>query len=239
MTVIRSVIFNIFFYGATGLISVLGFPSMLAARGAACVVRDFWIDLSVVLLRWIAGMSYRVSGRENIPDGPVLVASKHQSAWETIVLQQVFRDPAIVLKKELLSLPFFGAYLRKVGQVPVDRAGGASSLKGLIKAGREAAKMDRPILIFPQGTRVAPGAEAPYQIGVYSLYSAVGRPVVPVALNSGLFWGKSAFWKKSGVVDVEILPPIPPGLKRQEFMALLEERIETATARLEKNAVIK
>ena len=233
MIFIRSTIFNIGLILVTLVLGILGLPLVLGPRRWVCGLRDFWIRLVLHLLRWTVGLSHRVEGLENVPKGNFMVASKHQSAWETLALHTIFADPSIVLKLELLKLPVLGFYITKIGMVPIDRAAGGSALKSMIGAARKAAGDGRPVLIFPQGTRVSPGGEAPYHSGVFALYRALDCPVVPVALNSGTFWSRHAFFKRPGVITVRILPPMQRGLDRKAFMKDLEATIETATQALD------
>jgi len=177
--------------------------------------------------RNILGLRSRVIGRENVPDGPCIIAAKHQSAWETLRLNILFYNPAIVLKKELVLLPIWGWYARRCGMIPIDRGGGAIALMRMMDAARRAKEEGRKIVIFPQGTRVPPGERKPYKSGIAALYKELNLPIVPMTVNSGLFWPKGAFIKKPGVITVEFLPPIPPGLPRQEMMRILESRLET------------
>jgi len=167
-----------------------------------------------------------------LPKGPVIIAAKHQSSWETLAFTLLFDDIAIVLKRELLFIPVVGWAMARAGNIAVARGEGASALRGLLRQAKSVIAQRRSIVIFPEGTRVAPGDQKPYQIGTAALYRQLGVPVVPVALNSGLFWGRRKFVKRPGVITLEILPPIAPGLDRETFMATLRERIETATARL-------
>jgi 1-acyl-sn-glycerol-3-phosphate acyltransferase len=150
------------------------------------------------------------------------------------VLFWVLYDPIIVMKQELMRIPFIGWVFKRTGSIGVDRSAGMAALKKLKRDALIAVETGRPLLIFPQGTRVLPRTEAPYQIGVYALYSATGLPVVPVALNSGSFWPRKGIRKYPGCITLEFLPEIAPGLQRAAFMATLEEQIEQATARLEK-----
>tara|TARA_Y100000588_G_scaffold394328_1_gene514208 strand:+ start:5685 stop:6212 length:528 start_codon:yes stop_codon:yes gene_type:complete len=174
-----------------------------------------------------------VEGWEGQSVNRVLVASKHQSAWETLALHLIFFDPAIVLKRELLRLPILGWFIAKVGMVPIDRSGGGVALKTMLMAARKWSDAGRPIIIFPQGTRVAIDESIKYHSGVFAVYKALNIPVVPVALNSGRFWPRQAFVKRPGVITVKLLDVIKPGLNRQEFMSTLESSIETATKELE------
>ena len=191
-----------------------------------------WLSGVMMLLRIVTGLSYQLRGADSLPEGPVIIASKHQSAFETFAFHLMLADPAFILKRELTWIPFFGWYLAKCGVIAIDRAAGAKALKSMVKGAEEAMAAKRPIVIFPEGTRAAPGSRHPYHSGVAMLYGSLGVPVVPVALNSGLFWGKRAFTKRPGVIAVEFLPTIPPGLNRKVFMAELEKSIETATDRL-------
>ena len=229
---LRSLAFNVALYLYTAVVSILGTPVFLASRRSAARFGAAWAAGALVLLRWTVGLSHEVRGRENLPAGPAIIAMKHQSAWDTFAVTVVFTDPAIVLKKELLLIPFYGWYLWKAGMIAVDRAAGSAALKRLLTAARRAAEDGRPIVIFPEGTRTPVGARVAYQPGVIALYRDLGLPLVPVAVNSGLFWRRRSFAKHPGRIIVDILPPIPPGGDRRAVMAELQERIETATADL-------
>lgn len=232
MTLMRSTLFNVFLILITLILGIVGLPFLLGPRKWVCRLRDLWISLVLAVLRWTVGLTHRVEGLENLPPGAYMVASKHQSAWETLALHTIFRDPAIVLKRELLKLPILGYYIRRVGMVPIDRTGRGVALKSMMGAARKWSAVHRPILIFPQGTRIAPGMKESYHSGVFAIYRTLGLPVVPVALNSGLFWPRQAFLKRPGMITVRILPAIPKGLERREFMTTLERVIETASDEL-------
>jgi 1-acyl-sn-glycerol-3-phosphate acyltransferase len=161
---------------------------------------------------------------------------KHQSAWDTLILPVVLGDPAVVIKRELLWVPFYGWYAARAGSIAIDRRGGAGALRRMLADAREAAEQGRAIVIFPEGTRTAPGQTLTYQPGVAALYQALALPLVPAAVNSGLYWGRRSFVKRPGRIVLSFLDPIPPGLPRRELMAELETRIETATAALEREA---
>jgi 1-acyl-sn-glycerol-3-phosphate acyltransferase len=192
----------------------------------------FWIDFCLGWLRVTCRLTHRVGGLENMPARPVIFACKHQSSWETLAFSKLFPNSAIVLKRELLFIPIVGWAMARVGNIAVERGDGAAALRGLVRQARAAIADGRSILIFPEGTRTPVGSQRPYQVGTAALYRQLGVPVVPVALNSGLFWGRRQFIKWPGIIDVELLPAIPPGLGRKDFMATLRERIEGATARL-------
>lgn len=231
MSWLTSILSAIVFYIGTSVLVILMLPVCLSARIAPLAGRLWGRFASFVA--WISGISFRLEG--NVPKGKqVIYAVKHQSAWETMVLFWVLYDPIIVMKQELMRIPFIGWVFKRTGSIGVDRSAGMAALKKLKHDALIALETGRPLLIFPQGTRVLPRTEAPYQIGVYALYSATGLPVVPVALNSGSFWPRKGIRKYPGCITLEFLPEIAPGLQRAAFMATLEEQIEQATARLEK-----
>lgn len=232
MTAIRSTIFQVLFYVWTGVAGTVYLPLLLLPR--RCFVRAgrFWCHGVMWLLRITVGLTYRVEGREHVPDQPVIFAIKHQSAWDTVVVSLLIRDPAIVLKKELLPIPLFGWYLWKHEMIAIDRKAGSSALRKLVGDAEAALREGRPPVVFPEGTRTAPGQRKPYQPGIAALYTRLGVPVVPVALNSGVFWRRREFIKRPGCITVRFLPPIAPGLSRRDFMTALEDRIEGATETL-------
>ncbi|MFA5122248.1 lysophospholipid acyltransferase family protein [Zavarzinia sp.] len=226
---LRSALFNLFFYVWTVAVAIVMLPTMALPRGAAAFAGRFWAGGINLALRLICGVTVEVRGRDRLPDGPVLIAAKHQSAWDTIELLTIFGMPAVVLKRELTWIPLYGWYLWATGMIPIDRSAGAKALKDMVRRAKQQAARGIPILIFPQGTRVAPGARLPYQPGVAALYGQLGLPCVPVALNSGLAWPRRSFLRRPGTITVEILPPIPPGLRREPFMTTLEAQIEAAS----------
>lgn len=232
-TALRSAVFQVAFFAVTtvycfAFLPLLLLPRRLHWRWGVLT----WARTTGFLLRVICGTRVEVRGRENIPPGPLLIASKHQSAWETLALLPLFSDPAFVMKKELAYIPLLGWYLSKARMIPVDRAGGMSAVKALTRAARAEVEAGRQVLIFPEGTRRAPGAVPDYKFGVSQLYGALGVPCVPVALNSGLYWPRRAITKRAGTIRVEILPAIPAGLPRAAFMDRMQGDIETASARL-------
>ncbi len=226
MTALRSLLFNGFFYGWTALCVVAGLPLLLGPRIGMYYLGRAWAHPILAALALLCGLRHEVRGRENLPPGAVLVAAKHQSAWDTIIFSILLWDHSFVLKRELMWVPLFGIFLARAGLIPVDRQGGSRALRKMVAAARRAAAAGRPIVIFPEGTRVAPGQHRPYQPGVAALYGQLGIPVVPVALNSGLFWRRRGFLKQPGTITLEFLPPIAPGLPRKAFLARLEEAIE-------------
>jgi 1-acyl-sn-glycerol-3-phosphate acyltransferase len=232
----RAALFNIAYFAWTAVIGTLGLPFLLMPRRAAMRFGRFWSRGVLFLLRAIVGLDHRVAGLDRIPPGGSIVAMKHQSAWDAIALPVVLDDPAPVVKRELLRLPFYGWYMARAGAIAIDRKAGGAALRTLLAAARQVAAERRPIVIFPQGTRVAPGAAAPYQPGVYALYQALSLPLVPAAVNSGLFWERRGFLKRPGRITLEFLEPIPPGWPRRRLMQELEQRVEGATGALERAA---
>lgn len=229
MNVLRSLAFNAVFFAWTGLCCVALVWLLALPRRAMMPVVRWYLGTVGALERSLLRLDYRVLGRDQLPDGPYIVAAKHQSAWETMKLHALFHDPAVVLKRELMRIPLWGWFAAKAGLIPIDRGAGRSAINGMIAKARQMSAGSRPIVIFPQGTRVAPGARRPYKIGTFALYDALGLPVVPMALNSGLFWGRVRFVKHPGTITVQFLPPIPPGLDREAFMGRLEASLEAAT----------
>lgn len=232
MILLRSVLYNALFYLGTVVLCVLGLPILLASRRAGAWFGHVWSQWTLWLAGWTVGLHYEVRGRENLPAGPAIIAMKHQSAWDTFAAAALFDDPAIVIKQELLAIPFYGWYLRKAGMIGIDRDVGAAAMRRMLIAARAAVAQGRPIFIFPEGTRTAVGADAPYHPGVGALVRDLKLPLVPVALNSGLFWGRRRFLKRPGRIVVQILPPLPPNLDRRRITDELRARIEAETARL-------
>ena len=232
MTALRSLAFNVLFFAWTALLVVICIPAFALPMRVTLRLGRLWSKGITGMLAAICGLGHEIRGLERLPDGPCIVAAKHQSAWDTLVFPQIFDGPSYVLKRELTWIPLFGWYLARADCVAVDRAGGAAALRRMVEQARRNVAQDRAIVIFPEGTRVEPGHHRPYRPGVAALYVQLGVPVVPVALNSGLFWGRRSFLKKPGRITLEILPPIAPGLDRKAFTAELEFRIETATRHL-------
>ena len=238
----RSLLFNVYFFALTtfGL-----FTYWLLLPLPRAMLQDavrLWQRLVFGGLKVLCGLEWEVRGRDRVPEGAVVFACKHQSAWDTMAFYALVADPAYVLKKELLGIPFWGWYAAKTRQIVVDRRAGMRALKDVAAQARDRLAAGRQVVIFPQGTRVPAGAHRPYQPGAYAIAQAAGGiaraerttevPVFPVALNSGLFWGRRSFLKHPGTITVEILEPMPEGLARKAFMAELEQRIEQASNRL-------
>ena len=233
MIFLRSLLFNLAFYIVTAVMLVGTLPLffILPQAFGMSVVRN-WAKVAVFLHEKIAGIRMEVRGAENIPPGAALVAPKHQSSFETFALIPLLRNPTIVMKRSLRWLPIFGQYTIKTGMIHVDREGKTSALRALAERAREEIAKGREIIIFPEGRRRAPGAPPDYQPGIALLYRTLNVPVVPVALNSGLYWPRRQFLHYPGTIVVEFLPPIPPGLDSRTFLTKLQSSIETASARL-------
>ena len=232
LLILRSAVFNLLFFSLTTLMMIVCLPFFLGPPLWIRNVTRVWAHGVLFLLAAIIGLRYRIRGVENWPQGTGLIASNHQSAWDTIAFLAIFPHASYVLKKELLRLPLLGWYLHRLRMIPIDRAGGGGALQRLLREAKDEGEM-RQIIIFPEGTRVPPGVKRPYHSGIAALYTRLGFPVTPVALNSGLFWKRRAFIKRPGVIEVEVLPEIPAGLGRRAFMDTLRDRIEPARARLE------
>ena len=229
---VRALAFNFVFFAWTALIGTIALPVLLTTRQRTMQFGRFWASSVLALLKAIVGLDHEVRGSDRIPRNGCIVAMKHQSTWETLILPIVLDDPAIVLKRELLFVPFFGWYAARAGSIAIDRRAGAGALRRMLAKARRVAATGRPIVIFPEGTRVAPGEHRPYHPGVAALYQTQALPLVPAAVNSGLYWRRRSFTKRPGRIVLEFLDPIPPGWPRDRLMAELERRIETATGAL-------
>jgi len=236
MITIRTILFNILFYGLTALACLLLAPLVLFPRDSIIWVIRTYIETVYFLERTVLGLNYEIRGKKNLPkEGPYIVAAKHQSAYETLKLHKLFADPSIVLKKELLSIPIWGWFLGKLDVIAIDRQNREQAMASIIEGSLRMKEQGRPIVIFPQGTRVKINATAedkPYKGGIVKMYESTGLPIVPMALNSGLFWGRNSFIKRPGKVVFEFLPPIEPGLPEKKVIKALEERLETASISL-------
>jgi 1-acyl-sn-glycerol-3-phosphate acyltransferase len=229
---LRSLIFVAVFYINTAVFLISGSPLLFGPRRWAMAALEAHARASIWLMRAIVGTKLEVRGRENLPEGPAIIAAKHQSAWDTFGIIPLVRDPAMIMKQELLSLPVYGWFCRKFEMIPIQRELGPAALRRMAAEASKRAAEGRDIVIFPEGTRRAPGAPPAYKPGVALLYDMLNLPCVPVALNSGLFWPRRSLVRRPGTIVVEFLPPIPPGVPRKEFLPRLQTQIETASARL-------
>ena len=208
-----------------GILFILALPLPRRVYVRFCVV---FCRVSVIIARVCAGIKYRVEGLENLKSAslPIMIASKHQSMWECFALYYLLHDPVVLIKKSLAFIPGYGSAFCKLGMVYVNR-GKRNKIYSILRRILNAS--NRTIVVFPEGTRTAPFADTRYRSGVFYLYESVGATVVPVALNSGMFWGRRKFIKNSGTIVLRFLPEIKPGLPRQAFMELLRARIESET----------
>ena len=232
LALIRSLVFALLFYVSTAVFVIGGSFLLFGPRRYAMAGLKAHALVSLWLLSTIVGTRMEVRGREKLPKPPYLVASKHQSAWDTFALIPIFTDPALVMKWELTLIPFYGWFSRKFEHVFVRRNRGPAALRRLVRDAQDRAKAGREVLIFPEGTRRTPGAEPDYKPGAVALYEGLGLPCVPMALNSGLYWPRRQLIRYPGTIVVEILDPLPAGLPRAEFRAELQRRIEGAASRL-------
>jgi 1-acyl-sn-glycerol-3-phosphate acyltransferase len=230
--VLRSILFNALFYLVLLAYLIVAMPTLVMPRRAILRLAQHWGGVTLALLRIVCGITVEWRGLEKIPRGAALVASKHQSVWETFALLTVFPEPTFILKRELLWIPLYGWCANRAGMIPVDRGGGKAVLVEMSARAREALLAGRQIVVFPEGTRRAPGAEPKYKFGIAHLYAEGVAPCVPVALNSGLFWPRRKFLRYPGTITVEVLDPIAPGLEMDVFFARLQRDIETACSRL-------
>jgi len=229
---IRRLLFAVWLYLSMPLCAVLLSPALLMPHSFAMGVIKIWARMVLFGLRWIMGVRVEVRGLAHRPDGAALIAPKHQSMLDIIVPFTVLDDPCFVLKKELIVVPFIGWFAWKTQMITVDRAGHAKALKDMVRHARARLADQRQIVIFPEGTRQKPGAEPAYKPGVAAIYRDLDGPCWPVATNAGEHWPAKGFGFTPGWVVFEFLEPIPAGLKRPEFMARMQDAIETASARL-------
>lgn len=233
MQFIRSILFTIVFYLFTILMLLCIIPSFVLPRTVLICIARWWAGISCILLRMCTGIKSEFRHLERIPKGvPLLVASKHQSFWETFAFFLIFEKPTFILKRELLWIPFFGWYLKKLGAIPINRSEGDKAIRSMLTKAKEALAEGRQIIIFPEGTRHPPGAPPDYKRGISLLYRMLNLPCLPIALNSGVYWPRRKLIKNPGTIVVDICPILPAGLSRDEFLFQLETAIETASNRL-------
>lgn len=231
MTFVRSLLYAIWFYLTLVVIGLLAMPISLFSRSFAMGAVKFFAHVQAFGLWLLCGISMEVRGKEHLPKGPGLIAMKHQSTYDTIAPFMFMENPAYILKKELLKAPVFGVYASRVG-IPIDRQGGAKTMRLMLAAAKKGVESGQQIVIFPEGTRQLPDAPTDIKPGIVLLYNELGVPCVPVALNTGLVWQGSGFTRRPGKIIFEILPPIEPGLKRAEFTERLTNALAPATERI-------
>jgi 1-acyl-sn-glycerol-3-phosphate acyltransferase len=230
MIILRSTLFNVFFFGGTLLLTLAGTVARFVAPHRTLDVAVAWARLLLWGARVICGIRWEVTGA--LPTGAALIASHHESAFDTLVWFALVPRAAYVMKQEMLRIPLFGALTRPAGMIAVDREGGAKAMRGLVRDAARAVAEQRQIVIFPEGTRAAPGTLLPLQPGIAALASATGLPVIPVATDSGRYWGRRAFRKRPGVIRIVLLPPIPAGTRRPELLRRLEAALRTDVAKV-------
>ncbi len=229
----RSALYNLVFYLNLSLWCLLGLPTLVLPRRYFVGIARLWGVSSIWLLGIVAGTKVDWRRLEKLPAGGCLVAAKHQSTWETFAVFAILKDPAFILKRELMFIPFFGWYLIKGAMIPVRRGQtGREALSDMSTKAREAIAAGRQLIIFPEGTRRPAGAPPDYKSGVAHLYAATGAVCVPIALNSGLYWPRRALTRRPGTIAVEILDPIAPGMRPKAFLGELRSRLEEASTRL-------
>ena len=232
MLLLRSLLFHACFHLNTILHLIFCLPFLLLPRRIFWKVVHNWARVNHWLLRTICGTNFEIKGCERIPQGALLIAAKHQSAWETFALVTLFSDPFYVLKRELMWLPVFGWYVAKAKMIPIRRGAGGTALGEITERAKLKIASGRQLILFPEGTRRAVGAEPAYKYGVVHLYRQLGVRCLPVALNSGVFWPRRTFKIYPGTIRMELLEPIEPGLPEDVFKVRMQDAIETATARL-------
>ena len=231
MMALRSILFLFWFYGAMVVFGGGYAPLVLIDDRFVWHAMRGWSRATLFGLRWICGVKVKFEGLEHVPEGAALLAAKHQATLDTLLPVLFVKEPVFVVKRELINAPIFGFYMKR-GMIPVDREAHAKALKDMLRAARQTIAKGRQIVIFPEGTRQEIGAAPDYKIGVAAMYRDFGLPCTPIALNTGLVWRPKGIWRKSGEVTVKVLPPIPAGLSREDFMRELETRIESESQAL-------
>jgi 1-acyl-sn-glycerol-3-phosphate acyltransferase len=229
---LRSLVYNVLFYLLLAFWVIAGIPAFLMPRWGSVAIAQCWARSSIWLMRVICNTRVEYRGVEKIPKGSLIVASKHQSMWETFALLQFFPEPLFILKRELKWIPFFGWYLIKTNMIGVNRSAGGRSLVDMARRAGDEVRRGRQLIIFPEGTRTAVDSPPRYKSGVAQVYVDCRVPCLPVALNSGLFWPRRTFMRYPGTIVVEFLDLLPPGLTRDQFIAQISTVIDEATNRL-------
>lgn len=229
MILLRSALFNLYFYLLTACLTLPATVVRLVAPERVLSVGMLWARLVIAGVRIICGISFEVTGLEYLPRGPALIASAHQSAFDTVVWLTLLPRCCYVLKQELTRIPLFGPLLSAARMIAVDRRAGASALRQMLRSAEDAVRDNRQIVIFPEGTRSEPGVIGALQPGVAALAARTGLPVIPVATDSGLFWSRRAFIKRPGVIRIILGAPIPAATPREALMQLLREQIDIRT----------
>ncbi len=225
MIVLRSAAFNVFFFGGTFVMSVVASIVRMVHPPGVLAAAQAWARLILWGLRTIGGIRVEVIGAENLPSGAGLIASAHQSAFDTVVWLTLVPRCCYVFKRELMRIPLFGHLVAAAGMIPIDRSSGPSAIRTLLRGGDRAKREERQIVIFPEGTRAPMDGSLPLQPGIAALAARTGLPVIPVATDSGRYWGRRAFHKHPGTIRIVIRPPLPTGLSRSDLMHSLERAL--------------
>ncbi len=240
MIYIRSALANIFVYGCLlfGCV-VSSLMGLISRKSTIYFWNYFMIPVTMFFLRLFAGLKIEIRGKEFMKQEGVIYASKHESALETYCMSMFIKKAVFILKKELTYIPFFGWAQHFYGMIPVNRAAGGSAMKGMMKEAKDRMSKGRPIIIFPEGTRCKPGTTKGYKPGLLFIAEQLDAPVIPVALNTGLFWAKNSFLRYPGTAVIEFMEPMKAGADKKAFMAELEKKIEAKCSELNKEALEK
>ena len=234
MNTIRSVIFVLWLYSWMAILGLLALPTLLLPRGAILWFFRLFARLLLFGLHWICGIRVEFRGKQHIPGGPILIAGKHQAMLDVFLPFLIVKDPVLVMKRELLWYPVIGWDALKTRMLSIDRNGGARTMKKMLAAAKaEIAGDGRQMLIYPEGTRMRPGAAPDYKpAGSRAFYKTLGVPLVPLATNAGLCWPAKGLTRRPGLVVYEALPPLAADLNPKAMLGELETRLEAACERL-------
>lgn len=224
---VRSWIYFFAFLAWTVFSAVVYLPLLITQRTALVAVR-LWVGGIMVLARLIVGITCRIKGREHLPAGPIIVAAQHQSSFETYRMFTALERPIFILKRELVWIPLIGWYMQRAGFVPIDRGAAAGAMRKMLRETKAALDAGRQVILYPEGTRVPVGETYPYRPGIAALYAYLKAPVIPMALNTGYFWGKTRILKMPGEIVFRFLPALPGDLDKDAFMSELRQRLESA-----------
>ena len=230
--VIRSILFYVFLALWTILMGIICFPYLFVSYQYLRKPVNIWLKGIFKLLQIICNITYEIRGKENIPSYAVLVASKHQSAFETFALFYHINNSIFIHKRQLFFIPIFGQYLKKINMISIDRSEGTIAMRKMLKQTKQKIQEGKSIIIFPEGTRKKPGENPDYKTGIAGIYKNLETEVLPVAVNSGHYWPKHTFIKKPGKIIIKFLQPIPTKLEKKEFLERIESVIEEETNKI-------
>ena len=233
--IIRSALFYLLIFMWTLCLGIISLPCLFSPRKYTRKLANIWISGILSLLRFICGITYEVKGRKNIPNHPVIVASKHQSAFQTFLIFKLNKNSVFIHKKELFFIPIFGLYLKKSNMISINRNEGPKALRKMLYEAKQKIESGSSIIIFPEGTRKKPGETTDYKTGIAGIYKETETEILPVALNSGYFWPKHPFIKSTGHIIINFLETIPSKLERSQLLKKIEITIETETNKLNKH----